>query len=731
MSASAESRRAPMGGGLSVRAHLALLVLAVLLPMLGFAGIAVWRFAETERARIVAQASGAAREVAAAVERDLAEVRTIARMLADSDALRHGDLAGFHRRASAAARMLDARVTLRDVATGRLLVDTGLPWGAGPPAADGRLGEAEAEVARTGRPAVSDLGNGGGEGRPGFAVLVPARAAEGGGAAQVLGVVLPAARVQDILLDTQPAVIPGAVTGVLDGRGVFVARSRDAERAVGERSLILADALRAGGEGGVAFGRGREGVPALLAYRRLEVAPGWWVGVNVPEAALEAPLRRALVVLGGLGAAALAIGLLMALCFGRRLTGALHALSGAAEAVRTGAPVAALATPLREANEVGAALADAARELRAREAERAAAAAALRLTGERFRVALLHAPITVYACDEALRYTWIANPRGEDDLAHVLGRRDDELDFGRPEELAALMAFKRRAIETGASARADFTFTAPEGGAGHYDVTAEPLRDAAGRIVGATVAMVDVTDRVRDAAALRRQEAHLRLLIEELNHRVKNTLAAVLAIAVQTLRNAADTEEARKILQTRLLALAAAHDILTRTCWEGALLEELVRAALAPLSPADPERLRIEGPPVALPPRAALTLALAFHELATNAVKYGAFSCESGRVAVAWTLDGERRLRLRWTETGGPPVAPPTRRGFGSRLIERSLAHDLGGQARIEFPPTGVVCTIEAVMPPATGAAAADAMPVAPPPANQDDAAGAAVPTAA
>jgi two-component sensor histidine kinase len=730
MSASAEFRRAPMGGGLSVRAHLALLVLAVLLPMLGFAGVAVWRFAETERARIVAQASGVAREAAAAVERDLAEVRTIARMLADSDALRLGNLAAFHRNASAAARMLDARVTLRDVATGRLLVDTDLPWGADLPAATG-LTDVEAEVARAGRPAVSDLENGGVGGRPGFAVLVPAPAAESGGAAQVLGIVLPATRLQNILLDTQPAAIPGAVTGVLDGRGVFVAHTRDAERAVGERSPLLADALQAGGEEGVALGRVREGVPALLAFRRLEAFPGWWIGVGVPEAVLEAPLRRALAALGGLGAAALAIGLLAALPLSRRLTGALRALSGAAGAVRAGAPVAALATPLREANEVGVVLADAARELRTREAERAATAAELRLTGERFRVALLHAPITVYACDEALRYTWIANPRGEDDLAHVLGRRDDELDFGRPEELAALMAFKRRAIETGAVARADFTFTAPEGGAGHYDVTAEPLRDATGRIVGATVAMVDVTDRVRDTAALRRQEAHLRLLIEELNHRVKNTLAAVLAIAVQTLRNAADTEEARKVLQARLLALAAAHDILTRTCWEGAPLEELVRAALAPLSPADPERLRVEGPSVALPPRAALTLALAFHELATNAIKHGAFSCESGRVAVAWTLDSERRLRLRWTETGGPPVAPPTRRGFGSRLIERSLAHDLGGQARIEFPPTGVVCTIEAAMPSATEAAAAGAMPAAPPPANQDDVAEATVPTAA
>ncbi|MBW8269330.1 sensor histidine kinase [Caldovatus aquaticus] len=706
-------------GGHSVRTHLVLLLFGVLLPVLAFSGIAVWRFAEAEQGRIVAQARDAARDVAAAVERDIAEILTMARVLAASEALEAGDLETFRRQAAAAARVLGATVTLHGPAL-RPRVALAIPRGGGGPPAGAGLAQGDAEAAGSGQPVVSDLHRDLVAGQPGFAVVLPvAVGARGDGKAHFLAVSFPVARVQRLLQGLNPALPPGAVAGVVDRRGAYVARTRDADRMIGERSLLLADAiLDRSDESGVASGAGRDGVPSLVAYRRLR-SSGWMVAVSVPEAALRAPLQRALAILGALGAAAVALGLLAALLVGRRLTGAFRALSGAADALRTDAPVPRLATPLREANEIGAALADAAAELRARQAERAAATAALRLTGERFRVALLHAPIIVYACDRELRYTWIANPRGEYDVAALLGRRDEELDFGYPDELSALAAFKRGVIEAGRGARADFTFTTRDGRPGHYDVTAEPLCDATGAVVGATVAMVDVTDRVRDAAALRRQEAHLRLLIEELNHRVKNTLAAVLAIAVQTLRHAADTEEARRVLQDRLLALAAAHDVLTRTCWEGAALEELIRAALAPLRPADPARLRIAGPEVWLPPRAALTLTLAFHELATNAAKYGAFASESGRVTVAWSLDPEGRLRIRWSETGGPPVAPPARRGFGSRLIERSLAHDLGGQARIEFPPAGAVCTIEAPLP--LPGAAAPPLPGAPA-ANQDHA---------
>jgi two-component sensor histidine kinase len=197
----------------------------------------------------------------------------------------------------------------------------------------------------------------------------------------------------------------------------------------------------------------------------------------------------------------------------------------------------------------------------------------------------------------------------------------------------------------------------------------------------------------------RRWAEHQRLLIDELNHRVKNTLATVQSIAAQTLRTAATKDAASEALEKRLLALSRAHDVLTRENWVGADLTDVVARALQPYEVPGEPRLRVEGPSVRVTPRMSLALAMALHELATNAVKYGALSNKSGTIAVSWTLSNGAappRLTLRWVESGGPPVRDPGRRGFGSRLIERSLAQDLDGEVTIAFAPQGVVCTVDA-----------------------------------
>jgi two-component sensor histidine kinase len=192
---------------------------------------------------------------------------------------------------------------------------------------------------------------------------------------------------------------------------------------------------------------------------------------------------------------------------------------------------------------------------------------------------------------------------------------------------------------------------------------------------------------------------HQKLLINELNHRVKNTLATVQSIASQTLRTSVTASEAGQALETRLLALSRAHDVLTRENWEGASLSEVVKEALAPYDGAGEKRLYVAGPPVRLSPRMALALAMALQELATNAVKYGALSNKSGTIEVSWSVrngTAPPTLLLTWSEAGGPLVEAPKRRGFGSRLIERSLAQDLDGEVEIAFAPEGVVCTVAA-----------------------------------
>jgi two-component sensor histidine kinase len=229
--------------------------------------------------------------------------------------------------------------------------------------------------------------------------------------------------------------------------------------------------------------------------------------------------------------------------------------------------------------------------------------------------------------------------------------------------------------------------------------SAAPLRDEAGRIVGAVSVGLDISER-------KRAEEQRTLLIHELNHRVKNTLATVQAVAAQSLRNAASPEAARDTFTARLMALAKAHDVLTRESWEGADLHDVVTGAVAPYRTGGRDRFDLSGPPVRLQPSTALAIAMALHELATNAAKYGALSGEGGRVGIAWGLE-DGRLRLEWREGGGPPVAPPSRRGFGTRLIERGLAAELEGEVHLAFEPAGVVCTMTASLRPGAADAAA------------------------
>jgi PAS domain S-box-containing protein len=269
------------------------------------------------------------------------------------------------------------------------------------------------------------------------------------------------------------------------------------------------------------------------------------------------------------------------------------------------------------------------------------------------------------------------------------------LDAVHPDDRDHSAAIWRAALQARAPYESPYRLRRHDGEYRATIARAIPIVDRDGRIREWIGANIDVTEQTR-------AEEHQTLLIHELNHRVKNTLATVQSIAAQTLRNAPTMEQAREAFEGRLLALSRAHDVLTRENWEGAGLREIVEQALAPYASRREGRLQLAGRDVRLAPRMALALAMALQELATNAVKYGALSGDIGEIEIAWKLDrrdGARVLRLRWQEKGGPPVAPPQRRGFGSRLIERSLAQDLDGEVRMEFAPGGVVCTIDAPVP--------------------------------
>jgi two-component sensor histidine kinase len=300
--------------------------------------------------------------------------------------------------------------------------------------------------------------------------------------------------------------------------------------------------------------------------------------------------------------------------------------------------------------------------------------------------------------DDALRTAnlkdlsgWLSDQPPWSDLAFVLltlrgGGIERNPALGRLTEILGNVTFLERPFHAGTLV--SVARTALRGRRRQYEARAllEELRSGEGRLTTAL-------DKEKRAVQ------HQRLLIDELNHRVKNTLATVQSIAAQTLRTADCKEDAKEALEMRLLALSRAHDVLTHESWEGANLTEVVAKALEPYRVSSDDRLQIVGPHVRLTPRMSLALAMAFHELATNAVKYGALSSQNGTIMVAWTIENASApptLSLRWIEIGGPTVAAPRRRGFGSRLIERSLAQDLNGQVTIAFAPSGVVCTVDA-----------------------------------
>jgi two-component sensor histidine kinase len=201
---------------------------------------------------------------------------------------------------------------------------------------------------------------------------------------------------------------------------------------------------------------------------------------------------------------------------------------------------------------------------------------------------------------------------------------------------------------------------------------------------------------VQDITERKLAEERRQLLLNELNHRVKNTLATVQSIAALTVRSAPTAQAFHESFTARLIALSGTHNLLTNEGWEGTWLRGLVEKELAPYANTGRRRFTLRGERVRMSPQAAVALGLAFHELTTNAAKYGALSVPDGHIRVSWETDRSGpapALRVVWSETGGPAVSPPTRRGFGSRLIERGIAQELDGEVKLAFEPTGLRCS--------------------------------------
>jgi PAS domain S-box-containing protein len=321
------------------------------------------------------------------------------------------------------------------------------------------------------------------------------------------------------------------------------------------------------------------------------------------------------------------------------------------------------------------------------EAARRAALNDLVESEQRFRLMAEHAPVMIWMCDATgqclhlnlmLRRFW--------DVEEERIGSFDWRESLHPEDVEHVMTHMGTALARQENVTVTGRYRNAEGTYRTLETLARPRFAADGTFMGLTGVNTDITERERS-------QEQRELLLAELNHRVKNTLAVVQGLAYQTFRQT--DAPARKAFEGRLLALARAHDLLTQSHWESTSLQQLAADTLQ-LAGANGQRVRAEGPPVSLRPHAALTISLALHELFTNTLKYGALSNDTGTVSFCWKhLAEEGKLRIEWREQGGPPVMPPVNKGFGSLLLERTLARDLNGSVELSFAPSGLACVIE------------------------------------
>lgn len=326
--------------------------------------------------------------------------------------------------------------------------------------------------------------------------------------------------------------------------------------------------------------------------------------------------------------------------------------------------------------------------------ERNCAEASLRENEQRLQATYEHAFVGIGEVDKRGRFL-----RVNEQLCSICGYNPEELfertfwDLSHPDDRQAdLEQFSQQMTGKKHAYTLEKRYIHKRGHIVWVEIAASRVDDPSGEpLYGIRV--------VRDINGRKQAEEHQQLLINELNHRVKNTLATVQSIASQTLRTTATPEQAREAIESRLLALSRAHNVLTRENWEGAYLRDIISEAIEPYRNQEQCRVQWHGPEIQVLPRMALALSMAIHELATNAVKYGSLSNEGGEVRITWLTDhtsSPPHVLLRWEKSGGPTVEVPVRKGFGSRLIERSLAQDLDGDVRIEYLPAGLICTVEA-----------------------------------
>jgi PAS domain S-box-containing protein len=664
------------GSKLGLRAHLVIFGLAIVVPVLLYSGFLLHRYTQQERLASEGRALEIARALSADIDREISAMVTTLETLATARALATGDFEAFHARARQALQPRKWNVVLID-ASNQQLLNTRVPWGTPLPVSSLTDPDLPKLARQTGEPYVTDLFLGTVAQRLIFSVSVPVRVGQEVRYALVMSVE-PERLVEILAGDGLPT---GWLATIADRKNRVMARSRLAKEFLGKP--VPADVLRQyeGRREGVVTTADDDGEPALHAFHTSKLTQ-WRVAVWAPLPVVEGSLWQAWTWFLWSGAVLLSLSVLMAFAVGRLMAAPIAELSRAGKALGQAKPVTPISSTLREVDELSLVLAGAARELDARMRAQAHLAAI---------VASSPSAIVSLSPDGIIR-TWNA-------AATTLFGYTPEEAVGRPVHILSppdareLFDNLYAEVRSGATVHIDVLRRHKDGRLIDVSINVAPMYDDAGKLVGISSISRDISER-------KARERHIEFLMRELSHRSKNLLAVVQAIAGQTARHSQGLEDFQTRFSDRVHAMSRSQDLLTARNWGGVSVADLVRAQLAPFTEDGSARIETAGPDLLLKPDVVHSLSLALYELATNAAKYGALSIPDGRVAIGWDLGastGEgRRFRMTWRETGGPPVRPPARKGFGHVVIAEMVAAALRGVVKLDFDAAGVAWTLDA-----------------------------------
>ncbi|MBL0404103.1 PAS domain-containing protein [Microvirga aerilata] len=659
---------------MSIRARLLWLVVALALPLTLVGSAGLYTAYSSEKQIVEVLLRDTARALALGADREVGKAGIILRVLSSSASLLEGDLARFHERAVEVTKGSSTWIGLFSP-DGQSLLSTALPYGT--PLPRSTRGETFQRIARTRQVELSGLIKGAFTGQPLLVIEHPV--IQNGEVRYVMGLGMGTDALQALTRELQ---VPDSwIATMLDRDGKVVARSRDIERQIGQvvpRSLL--DAMASQAEGALSL-ISLDNTPVISAFSR---SPEYGIVavVSYPQSAFAATMQRSLgwiITLIALSGG----GILAAVVLARSIADPVVNLRKAAKELGSGRIPESRATGLVEVDQVQEALISAGVDRRQGEAQ-------IRDSEMRLQLALEAGELG----------SWEYDPAGGSLIASAscrtnFGRGPEEpfsyedlISSIHPEDREHRRQIVSQAIAEKTGFDVEYRVFWPDGSLHWIHVQGRPAERPDGiRLIGVSQ---DIT--IRKSA-----EAQQELLLHELNHRVKNTLATVQSIAAMTARSSADPASAWTTFDARIRGMAKTHDLLTETHWVGASLKDILSNELELYQDSMRQRISLRGSPVSLEPRATLALGLAVHELATNAAKYGALSVPQGRLMVKWVnvrIQGLPHLLIEWVETNGPVVSPPTRQGFGSRLIQRGLAQELGGEIKLNFEPAGLRCVI-------------------------------------